>query len=230
MIKKGEKRLLEEDKALEAEQVRETEQATEIQKQLDVMLKSKLENDNKDREQVGQAFDSWQDKSSKGIADSLLKLKMNASSQLTDNISKFEFGLEVKKRRLLEIKNKRAEIQRDLKELRLNEQAQNAGEKITEFIKRHLDLKGFVDVDLKQAVMACEDPKWSERLEKLGFPRSYLVVGSSFLKMEKLGSLSPQGLAVDIAGLRGYGPALLEKDKALQADQPLFRNGYFGKE
>ena len=233
MMKKGEERLLKEDKELEAEHLRETEQADEIQKQLNVMLKSKLENDNKDREQVGQAFESWQDQSTKGISDSLLKMKMNSSSQLTDNISKFEFGLEVKKRKILEIKSKRAVIQRDLKELRLNENAETAGKAITDFLEKYKIFEDYFMNEFLSTIHQANsiDAKWPTRLARMGdVPRAYEVIGISHLKPALLGSLTIETLVEKVQNLTSYGPALLPKNRNVKEHVPVSiqRETFFG--
>ena len=71
------------------------------------------------------------------------------------------------------------------------------------------------------------DPKWPARLKQLGFQPSYEIVGVSFLKPGKLGSLSIESLIERIQNLgSSYGePLLANKDRNVQPERDNY-NGY----
>jgi len=204
------------------------EETAEIRKTLNGLYKSRDEEDVKNQKDLELSFDGWKDKSAKALAESLYKKKMTTSSQLADNITKFEFGLSVKERELKKIQAEENAIKQEAKEVSANKNAQAAGDEINTFLEKYMVLQDYFENEFKSVINIANssDPKWPGRLKNLGFRAAYEVTGVSFLKPGNLVSLNIESLIERIQSLRGYGePLLAKKDRNVQPARENY-NGY----
>jgi len=232
MMKKGKTRLADEAKALEVAKDKHLENAQVFQNQLAELKQSKVKGDEVLNNQVNQVLDSLPDTSAKGMIDKVLQMKTGKSAQLVENIEKISLAAQNEQRKAGIAELELRKIKNDLKELSLNENAQNAGNKIAECIVKYKEIRDYFQNDFLSEINTANmsDPKWSSRLEKQGFPRTFDIVGQSFLKPEILGSLSLEGFIEKIMNLTSYGPPLIEKDRNIQPSRQVQRDNYFGYE
>jgi len=195
------------------------EEAAEIRKTLNGFYKSKDKEDLTNQKGLELDLNDWKDKSSKGIIENLMKKQMNSSSQLADNITKFEYALAIKERELAKVGAEIMELQREAKTVSANRNAQAAADEIDTFLTKYKELQTYFENQFKSVINQANmsDPKWPARLKDLGFRPAYEVTGVSFLKPSKLISLSIQTLVERIQNLRNYGePLLAQKDRNVQ--------------
>jgi len=231
-MKKGKRKLTEEAKELELKRQKHLENAQVFQNQLADLKQSKAKGDEVLNNQVNQVLDSLPDTSAKGMIDKVLQMKTGKSAQLVENIEKISLAAQNEQRKAGIAELELRKITNDLKELGLNENAQAAADEINKFLEKYKVLQNYFENEFKPVINQANmtDPKWHSRLEKLGIPVSFAVIGGTFLKPEKLGSVTVESLIERIQNLgTSYGPALLDKkdiNLTKRAQQPRDSYGY----
>jgi len=168
--------------------------------------------------------DEHPDASPGADSDMVLQLGIPKLTQLVGNIKKSKLAAEDCFRRQNQAMAERRRLQKEIDEARDDEQAQNAFEKLAEFLD--LCQQAEVSLDGLRAVVFSSSARFFLRGVNLGFPKSHEVVFDSVLNREHLPTIGLPEALERIANLRdAYGPALIRHSNNRLRDTPLFRDG-----
>jgi hypothetical protein len=171
------------------------------------------------RAELNRVREKFADMSAKGILDQVYKLANEDRKQLLGNISKLDLLILNERERKQELGKEKKALEDAIEQDALDAETREICEKVMAWIKKFNSLEVEYESFYQLAAAVRErDRHYFNRVQRLGYPESFLVILDSYLRPDYLATQSMTDFIEKVAGLRGHGPQLIGKKLSRQPD------------